>query len=178
MARHNELAAPTNDDNNDGDAKAQEDPTSDNEESAQEDSTSAGKKLTCSWSTAEEAVLLGVLRENCDKQSGTGFRSTVWKAAERRIKEQFPKKKGLPKTAAKCAGKWTKVCRISLLAVSPSCSLTVASSSKLTSASSARCLRASLAGAGATIQTRLWSRTQFGSSTSRCARSICALAIL
>jgi len=69
----------------------------------------------CSWTDADDAILVRILKEQKDagNQSGAGWKSQVWTAVEVALKsEGIPK--GGPKTASKSQDRWTNVCQVTL----------------------------------------------------------------
>jgi hypothetical protein len=69
------------------------------------------KDARCSWTDADDVILVRVLKEQKDagNQSGAGWKSQVWTLVEATLKsEGIPK--GGPKIASKCQDRWTTVC--------------------------------------------------------------------
>ena len=69
------------------------------------------KDACCSWTDADDVILVRILKEQKDSgnQSGAGWKSQVWTLVEETLKsEGIPK--GGPKIASKCQDHWTTVC--------------------------------------------------------------------
>ena len=69
------------------------------------------KDAHCSWTDADDAIIVLVLKEQKESgnQSGAGWKSQVWTAVEAALKSDGIAKGG-PKTASKSQDRWTNVC--------------------------------------------------------------------
>ncbi|KAH7099436.1 hypothetical protein BKA62DRAFT_621447 [Auriculariales sp. MPI-PUGE-AT-0066] len=64
---------------------------------------------SCVWTIAQEATMLAVLKDNLDKQSGTGFRNVVWTTVAAEIRRKHSEDTGALKTDTKCQNKYQKI---------------------------------------------------------------------
>jgi len=81
--------------------------------------TSGGttKDARCSWTDADDAIIVRVLKEQKEagNQSGAGWKSQVWTGVEAALKSEGIAKGGA-KTASKSQDRWTNVCLLTVLA--------------------------------------------------------------
>ena len=76
-------------------------------------SDNAKKDARCSWTDADDAIVVQILRQQKEagNQSGAGWKNQVWTAVEAALAAEGIIKGG-PKTASKCQDHWTAVCHI------------------------------------------------------------------
>ena len=80
-------------------------------------SGSTTKDARCSWTDADDAIIVRVLKEQKEagNQSGAGWKSQVWTGVEAALKSEGIAKGGA-KTASKSQDCWTNVCLLTVLA--------------------------------------------------------------